>query len=361
MKFRLKIISFSAPLVALSLAVSLTSLILVSIGKNPIETFLMMYEYGTTGKSIVSILNRTIPLYISAIAVAVGFKMGLFNIGVEGQYLLGALIAAALGTTFSVVKPLHIILIMLIAVVTSSLWGAIAGYLKVYKGIHEVISTIMLNYIGVGLIAYSLSTIFFDKDEKNAIPQTVELPETGQLPPLNNFLNIEDLPNLHGFLPIAIFLGFAYYWLVWKTTLGYDLRVTGANPVAAKFSGVDPKKLTILAMIISGGFAGLVGMGPLLSYFHQYTIDFPPGLGFAGIGVALLGRNHPIGMALGALLFAFLDRSSQILDLRDVPKEIETMMSAFILLIVVVFYEIIRRYIVTQQIKDASKKVDSDG
>jgi ABC-type uncharacterized transport system permease subunit len=115
-KFRLKIISFSAPLVALSLAVSLTSLILVSIGKNPIETFLMMYEYGTTGKSIVSILNRTIPLYISAIAVAVGFKMGLFNIGVEGQYLLGALIAAALGTTFSVVKPLHIFLIMLIAV-----------------------------------------------------------------------------------------------------------------------------------------------------------------------------------------------------------------------------------------------------
>ena len=347
----------SAPLIALILAVSLTSLILLSIGKDPIETFRMMFEYGTTGKSLVSVLNRTTPLYISAIAVAVGFKMGLFNIGVEGQYLLGALLAAAIGTSFAISRPIHIFFIMLIAIVASSLWAAIAGYLKVYKGIHEVISTIMLNYIGTGLIAYLLSNIFFDKDEKNAIPQTVELPESGRLPALNNLFGIEDLPNLHGFLPITILLGLIYYLLIWKTTLGYDLRVTGANPIAARFSGVDPKRLTIIAMIISGGFAGLVGMGPLLGYFHQYTIDFPPGLGFAGIGVALLGRNHPVGMFLGAILFGFLERSAQILDLRGVPKEIETMMSAFILLIVVVFYEIIRRYILTQQIKDASKKI----
>ncbi len=347
----------SAPLIALILAVSLTSLILLSIGKDPIETFRMMFDYGTTGKSIVSVLNRTTPLYISAVAVAVGFKMGLFNIGVEGQYLLGALLAAAIGTSFAISRPIHIFFIMLIAIVASSLWAAIAGYLKVYKGIHEVISTIMLNYIGTGLIAYLLSNIFFDKDEKNAIPQTVELPESGRLPALNNLFGIEDLPNLHGFLPITILLGLIYYLLIWKTTLGYDLRVTGANPVAARFSGVDPKRLTIIAMIISGGFAGLVGMGPLLGYFHQYTIDFPPGLGFAGIGVALLGRNHPVGMFLGAILFGFLERSAQILDLRGVPKEIETMMSAFILLIVVVFYEIIRRYILTQQIKDASKKI----
>ena len=358
MKLRLRLISLSAPVVALGLAVGLTSLILLGIGKDPIETFMMMFEYGSTGKSIVSVLNRTIPLYISAIAVAVGFKMGLFNIGVEGQYLLGALLAAAIGTSFAISRPIHIFLIMMIAVIASSTWAAIAGYLKVYKGIHEVISTIMLNYIGTGLIAYSLSTIFFDEDEKNAIPQTVELPESGRLPSLNNFFGIEDLPNLHGFLPIALFLGIIYYLLIWKTTLGFELRVTGANPIAAKFSGVDPKRLTIIAMIISGGFAGLVGMGPLLGYFHQYTIDFPPGLGFAGIGVALLGRNHPLGMLLGAMLFGFLERSAQILDLRGVPKEIETMMSAFILLIVVVFYEIIRRYIVTQQVKDASKKVD---
>lgn len=359
MKIKYNLISLSAPILALFISVCITSLILIAIGKNPMETFVLMYDYGTTGKSLVSIVNRFIPLYISAIAVAIGFKMGLFNIGVEGQYLLSALLAAAIGASFSVSRPVHILLIMIIATMVSSFWAAIAGYLKVNKGIHEVISTIMLNYIGTGIIAYLLGQVFNDEDKANLIPQTTPLPETGQIPELNKILSIEDLPSLHGFLPIAIILGIIYYLLIWKTTLGYNLRITGQNQIAAKFSGVDPKRLTMLAMIISGGFAGFVGMGPLLSYHHQYSIDFPAGIGFAGIGVALLGRNHPIGMAFGAILFAFLERSSQILDLRDVPKEIETMMSALILLIVVVFYEIIRRYIVTQQIKEASKETES--
>ena len=220
MNLRYKLIGFSAPILALSLSVFITSLILTAIGKDPIETFILMYDYGTTGKSLVSVFNRFIPLYISAIAVAVGFKMGLFNIGVEGQYLLSALLAAAIGASFSVSRPLHILLIMVIATAISSLWGALAGYLKVSRGIHEVISTIMLNYIGTGIIAYLLGQVFNDDDKANLIPQTTPLPETGQIPSLNNFLNIEDLPSLHGFLPIAIILGFLYYFLIWKTTLG---------------------------------------------------------------------------------------------------------------------------------------------
>ena len=358
MKMRFRLVSVSAPIIALTISFGLSSLILLVIGKDPYETFKIMFEYGIRGKSIVSIINRSIPLYVSAIAVAVGFKMGLFNIGVEGQYLMGSLIAAYVGAQFSVITPLHILFIIIVAVATSSLWAAIAGYLKVEKGIHEVISTIMLNYIGTGLIAYSLTTIFDEPNSNYDLPRTKELPETGKMPPLNKFFNIEDLQDLHGFLVIAVLVGIFYYWLVWKTTLGFDLRITGSNPIAAKFSGINPKRLVVIAMITSGGFAGLVGLGPLLGYFHRYTIDFPTGLGFAGIGVALLGRNHPFGMAVGALLFAFLQRSAQILDLNDVPKEIEQMMQAFILLIVVVFYEVIRRFIVKQQVKDASKRTD---
>ena len=160
MKLRLRIASFSAPLVALSIAFGLSSLILLFIGKDPIETFRIMFEYGIKGKSIVSIINRSIPLYISAIAVAVGFKMGLFNIGVEGQYLVASLIAAFVGSQFSIITPIHILFIIIIAVASSAMWAAIAGYLKVKKGIHEVISTIMLNYIGTGLIAYALTNVF---------------------------------------------------------------------------------------------------------------------------------------------------------------------------------------------------------
>ena len=143
MKFSLRIASFSAPIIALAISFGLSSLILLFIGKDPIETFQIMFEYGIKGKSIVSIINRSIPLYISAIAVAVGFKMGLFNIGVEGQYLVGSIIAAFVGSQFSIITPLHILFIILIAVACSAMWAAIAGYLKVKKGIHEVISTIM--------------------------------------------------------------------------------------------------------------------------------------------------------------------------------------------------------------------------
>ena len=210
MKIKYNPISLSAPVLALSLSVCITSLILIAIGKNPLETFALMYDYGTTGKSLVSIVNRFIPLYISAIAVAVGFKMGLFNIGVEGQYLLSALLAAAIGASFSVSRPVHILLIMIIATMVSAFWGAIAGYLKVNKGIHEVISTIMLNYIGTGIIAYLLARSLMMKI-KQISPQTTPLPKTGQIPELNKLLSIEDLPSLHGFLPIAITLGIIYY------------------------------------------------------------------------------------------------------------------------------------------------------
>ena len=219
----------------------------------------------------------------------------------------------------------------------------------------------MLNYIGTGIIAYLLANIFFEKVElSTTAPQTDLLPESARIPSLNAFLGIEDLPNLHGFIVGAVLVGILYYWIVWKTSLGFDLRATGSSPIAAKFSGANPGRLTIIAMMISGGFAGLVGIAPLTGYFFKYTTDFPSGLGFAGITVALLGRNHPVGMALGAILLSFLERSAQILDLYDVPKEIEKIMQAVIVLSVVVAYEVVKRYVTNKQIKEASKVVSND-
>ena len=167
MKIRIRILSILAPIIALFTAVLICSAILNFIDRDPVETFRSMFEYGTSGKSIVSIINRSVPLYISAVAVAVGFKMGLFNIGVEGQYLLGALLAAAFGSYFALPPAIHILFILFVALLSSGLWAGIAGYLKVKKGIHEVISTIMLNYIGTGIIAYLLAQVFFEKDENS--------------------------------------------------------------------------------------------------------------------------------------------------------------------------------------------------
>ena len=162
MKFSLRIASFSAPIIALAISFGLSSLILLFIGKDPVETFRIMFEYGVKGKSIVSIINRSIPLYISAIAVAVGFKMGLFNIGVEGQYLFAALMAAEAGSHISLPGPLHVAAILAVALISGAAWAGISAFLKVRKNIHEVISTIMLNYIALSFIQWIFNSFFRD-------------------------------------------------------------------------------------------------------------------------------------------------------------------------------------------------------
>ena len=181
------------------------------------------------------------------------------------------------------------------------------------------------------------------------------IPETGWIPSLNPMLGwfgIEPRAgtDLHGFLIIAVVLGIAYYYLVNRSRFGYDLRASGINPSAANASGVNSNGMIIKTMLISGGLAGLVGMSLLLGFYHQYPQDFPAGYGFAGIAVALLGRNNPVGMAFGAILFGFMNRSSLILDLKDVPKEIVTIIQGIVVLAVVIVYEV-----------DLSLRAESDG
>ena len=154
---------------------------------------------------------------------------------------------------------------------------------------------------------------------------------------------------------IAIFLGIFYHYLVSRSRFGYDLRASGINAAAAGASGVNPKRMIMTTMVISGGIAGLVGMSTLLGFSHQYVQDFPTGFGFSGIAVALIGRNHPVGIAFGALLFGFMDRSSLILDLRDVPKEIVTIFQGVVVLTVVIVYEVVARYVQRRTIAAAAR------
>jgi simple sugar transport system permease protein len=151
-----------------------------------------------------------------------------------------------------------------------------------------------------------------------------------------------------------------YHYLVNKSRFGYDLRSSGINPSAANASGVDPKNMIIKTMLISGGLAGLVGVSQLLGFYHQYPQDFPGGYGFAGIAVALLGRNHAVGMAFGALLFGFMNRASLILDLRDVPKEIVTIIQGIVVLAVVIVYEVISRYVQRRTVAAAARATEAD-
>jgi len=149
--------------------------------------------------------------------------------------------------------------------------------------------------------------------------------------------------DVYGFIVVAVAVGVAYWWALGRTRFGFDLRAAGANPPAAVASGVNVRRMVLISMLVSGGLAGLVGLPLLLGEYHQFTSEFPSGIGFIGIAVALIGRNSPVGIAFGALLWAFLDRSQQILDLESIPKEIVVIMQGVSVLSVVVAYELVRR------------------
>jgi ABC-type uncharacterized transport system permease subunit len=346
--------SLMAPISAVIVALILTSIALLSIHQNPFTAFHLMGSYGIQTSSLIAIVNRAVPLYISALAVAIGFKMNLFNIGVEGQYQLAALLAAAGGAAVHLPAPIHILLILLIAMGVGGVWAAIPGVLKVTRGVSEVLSTIMLNYIAIGLIAYLLSPGLLRQPVKatDLTTKTHEIPKSGLFPALLHNPN----ENLSGFLIVAVIVGVLFYLLVWRTRFGFDLRASGVNPDAARVSGVDPRGMVIKTMVLSGMLAGLVGMLYLLSFFHAYTLDFPAGLGFDGIAVALVGRNHPGGIAVGALLFGFLQVSAQILDLNGIPKEIFLIMEGIIILAVVIAYEVVRRLAEAQEVRAAAEQ-----
>jgi general nucleoside transport system permease protein len=349
-------VALAAPALAIVFAILVTSVVLMFTGHGPLETFSAMIDYGMQPRTQVLILNSSTIYYLSAIAVAIGFKMNLFNIGVDGQYRLAAMVAAAVGGAVTLPAPLHVALIVVVAMAVGAFWAGIAGLLKTTRGVSEVISTIMLNFIATGVVAYLLSP------DRLAEPiagsnniGTRPIAESGRIPGLPL---VPGAPNLvYGFIVMAALVGVGYWYLLNRTRFGFDLRATGANQAAAVASGVNVRKMVVVTMLLSGAVAGLVGMPQLLGASYTYSLDFPAGLGFTGIAIALLGRNSPIGIAFGALLWGFLENSAQILDLEGVPKEIVQIMQGVIVLSVVIAYELVRRWKVRQVAATVGKQL----
>ncbi|MCZ7416968.1 MULTISPECIES: ABC transporter permease [unclassified Streptomyces] len=331
--------AFGGPVLALGVAVLLTSVVLLLSGRNPVEPYILMVEYAGNADIQVNILNRSTTYYIAALAVAVGFRMNLFNIGVDGQYRLAAVMAAIVGAAIELPAPLHVTAIVLVAMLTGAFWAGIAGILKTTRGVSEVVSTIMLNAIATSIIAYLILPAQFGEQRGNNLT-TGLIPESGWFPGFDT----GDGGVVYGFIVVAVLLGVLYWLVLNRTRFGFDLRATGASPSAAAASGVDAKRMVFTSMVISGAVAGMAGMPVLLGDSHTYSLVFPVGVGFTGITIALLGRNHPVGIALGALLIAFLDIASQTLDFNGYEREIATIMQGLIVIAVVVSYEAVRRW-----------------
>lgn len=322
------------------MAFALTSLVLLVSDRDPIEPYQIMYDTAQFTDVQVNIVNTTGTYYLAALAVAIGFRMNLFNIGVDGQYRLAVMLAAVVGANVDLPGPIHILLIVLVAMGVGAIWAGIAGVLKTTRGVSEVVSTIMLNAIATSLIAWMIlpANLGVQLPGSNDLT-TGEIPESGWFPGVD-----VDGGTIYGFTFVAFALGIVYWFALNRTRFGFDLRATGASESAAQASGVDAKKMILTAMLISGAVAGLAGLPLLLGDTHTYSLSFPVGVGFTGITIALLGRNNPIGIFFAALLLSFLDKASAELDQHGYEKEIATIMQGLIVIAVVVSYEIVRQY-----------------
>jgi general nucleoside transport system permease protein len=341
------------PLVAVLAAFLLGGIFVWIIGDNPFETYrLLVGSAFSWPDGIGYTLFYATPLIFTGLAVAVAFRCGLLNIGAEGQLYIAAFATAWIGIKFggTVVDvfgtPVNyswmtlpaIVLIplaILTAIATGAAWGAIPGFLKAKFGAHEVITTIMLNFIAAALCSYF--TQYHFKAPGDPILETVPVGEAAHIPRLGQFIPglPERIPVSVAFLLAILACAFVYF-LLWRTKWGYEIRATGANPTAAEYGGISVKRQIVLAMAISGGLAGLVAVNEVMGYRYRYYEGFSDNYGFTGIAVALLGRNHPVGVFFAALLFGALTRGSIAVDAftEKVSKDLIQVLQALVILFV---------------------------
>ncbi|GAA1975096.1 ABC transporter permease [Amycolatopsis minnesotensis] len=343
------------PLLAIIFSLIISAIALVISGSDPFEAYGTMVKQLFVGSTAVDTVNLASVYYLSGLAVAIGFQMNLFNIGVEGQYRFAAVIAAIVGGALQLPPVIHTVVIILVAAIAGAAYAAIPAVLKVTRGVSEVISTIMLNSIVGGIVAFLINPKQFGVQTGNDV-STKPIPESGHVPgvPLG-------AGTLFGFVLIAALIGFAYWFMLTRTRFGFELKASGESGTAAAAGGVNAQKMTLIAMLLSGAVAGMVALPELLGRDYSYGITSTQMYGFTGIAVALLGRNHPAGIGLGALLWAFLDKSAVSLEQIQVPKEIATIMQGAIVLSVVVAYEIVKRADLAAEQRRVGKALAGNG
>lgn len=322
------------PLLNLLLAFVVSGLVVLMIGQNPLQAYYAIFSgaFGS-GDGLGYVLYYATNFVFTGTAVAVAAHAGLFNIGAEGQaYVAGlgcVLAALALDTTnWVVVAPLAIIG----AAAFGGLWAAIPGYLQARRGSHVVITTIMFNFIASAGMIFVLNQ-FLKPQGSNGL-ETRVLAKGAWLPQLREFIGFfgHSPVNLSVLLAILVLVGF--YVLVWRTKFGFALRTMGHNPVASRYAGMSNQRLIIITMAISGAIAGMMAINLILGLNHRLVESYVAGAGFVGIAVALMGRNHPVGIALAALLFGVLYQggSEMQFTMPDVSKEMISVVQALVIL-----------------------------
>jgi simple sugar transport system permease protein len=325
------------PAAAVAAAFVVGGLLVLAVGDHPLLTYeLLLGSALTWPDGIGYTLFYATPLIFTGLAVAVAYRCGLLNIGAEGQLYVAAFATAWAGITFASLPALALVpLCFLVAILAGGAWGAIPGVLKARFGAHEVITTIMLNFVAVALASYF--TQYHYKPAGDPILETVPIGDAARIPRLGRFLPgfPERIPANVAFL-VALVACLLVYLFLWRTRFGFEIRATGASPAAAQYGGIATGRQVVLAMALSGALAGMVAINEVLGYRYRYYDGFSAGYGFTGIAVALLGRNHPLGVVVAALLFGALLRGGLFVDIftEHVSKDLVMVLQGLIILFV---------------------------
>ena len=324
------------PFLAILTAIVVGGVIIAIVRGDPIRAYLGLIQ-GSFGsaKALSETAVWATPYIFGGLAVTLAFKGGLFNIGAEGQLALGATISALVGYAlpewlgFDLPLIVHLPLAVLVGMMAGALWAAVVGFLKAYTGAHEVINSIMMNYIALNTVSFLLNGPMKDRDPNNVIARTPLIAEGARIPAIFEGLRIH-----WGFI-FALLVAYLVWWLLNKTTLGFEIRTVGANPDAAKYAGINVKRIVITTMAISGMLAGLAGTIEVTGLNYRHELGFSQGYGFDAIAIALLGKSHPLGVVLASILFAAMrNGATRMQFLTQMPVDLISMLQAFILLFV---------------------------
>jgi len=326
-----KIYAFLVPTVAVIIALLIASIIIYAIGKNPITAYGIMLKGAFGGsEQLANTIVKMTPLVLTGLAVGFGFRAGVFNIGAEGQMAIGALLGSIVAMNVGAVPPVLAIPLSIIAgMFAGAIWASIAGFLKAYTGAHEVISTIMLNWIAANLASFmAVGPLAVG----SGTPKSPEIADSAKLPVI---LKVQATELSIGIF-IAVVAAIVMYIILEKTTMGYELKGVGFNPYAAEYGGISIKKNIILTMAISGALAGMAGIVDILGVPpHRFVGELTGGRGFDGITIALIGRNNPIGIIFAALLIAALRTGSNAMQISaQIPDDIVIIIQGIVIFLV---------------------------
>lgn len=325
------------PVGAIVLAFVLAAFAMLIAGVSPLDGFEALFLGSLGGRNqIAETLVQTTALLFPALGIAIAFRAGLFNIGAEGQLLIGGLCAGGLGAYLVAPTPLALAALLAAGIIGGAIWGGIAGVLRAYLHANEIISTLMLNFIALSLTSYLVSGPL--KPAQNSGAQTALLPVTSWLPSL--------LPGtrLSIALVIAIALAIALLWLLSRTTFGFELRASGEAPEAARRGGINMRRMTWIALTLSGAIAGLGGASIVTGVLHRFNTQLSPGYGYTAIAVALVGDLNPLWICVAAFGFGILEAGGLAMQaLADVPKDAIHVIEGLIVIVLAA-----RRYIATR-------------